>query len=108
MLGPGAVHGDAVCSQEGLDRIISQLMEQNPSSNAPPPVSEETIAKLPRVKLEEQILGPELKGGCTICIDEMKLGDEAVVLPCKHWFHDECVVLWLKEHNTCPICRALI
>ncbi|KAI1876979.1 hypothetical protein JX265_000249 [Neoarthrinium moseri] len=108
MLGPGAVHGDAVYSQEGLDRIISQLMEQNPSSNAPPPASEETIAKLPRKKLDEQMLGPELKGECTICIDEMKLGDEAVVLPCKHWFHDECVVLWLKEHNTCPICRAPI
>lgn len=104
----GGAHGDAVYSQEALDRIITQLMEQNPQSNAPPPASEETIAKLPRKKLDEQMLGPELKGECTICIDDMSLGDEAVVLPCKHWFHEECVVLWLKEHNTCPICRAPI
>lgn len=105
---PDGVHGDAVYSQEGLDRIITRLMEQNPQSNAPPPASEETIAKLPRKRLDEQMLGPELKGECTICIDEMNLGDEAIVLPCKHWFHEECVVLWLKEHNTCPICRAPI
>lgn len=107
-MGPGAALGDAVYSQEALDRIITQLMEQNPQSNAPPPASEETIAKLPRKKLDEKMLGPELKGECTICIDEMNLGDEAIVLPCKHWFHEECVVLWLKEHNTCPICRAPI
>ncbi|KAH8681328.1 hypothetical protein BX600DRAFT_18417 [Xylariales sp. PMI_506] len=108
ILNPHAVHGDGVYTQEALDRIITNLMEANPQSNAPPPASAETIAKLPRKKLDEQILGPELKGECTICIDEMNLGDEAVVLPCKHWFHEECVVLWLKEHNTCPICRAAI
>jgi hypothetical protein len=107
MLGPGGgVYGDAVGTQEALDRIISRLMEENPQSNAPPPASEDTIANLPRRKLDEQMLGPELKGECTICIDEMNLGDEAIVLPCRHWFHEECVVLWLREHNTCPICRA--
>lgn len=32
----------------------------------------------------------------------------ALFLPCKHWFHENCVVMWLKEHNTCPICRTPI
>ncbi|KAK7958130.1 hypothetical protein PG996_010426 [Apiospora saccharicola] len=106
VLNPNVAHGDAVYTQEGLDRIITDLMEANPQSNAPPPASEDTISRLPRKKLDEQMLGPELKGECTICIDDVGLGDEVIVLPCKHWFHDECVVLWLKEHNTCPICRA--
>jgi E3 ubiquitin-protein ligase RNF115/126 len=53
-------------------------------------------------------MGDSPKVECTICIDEMHLGDEVTVLPCKHWFHGECVILWLKEHNTCPICRTPI
>ncbi|KAI0136002.1 hypothetical protein F4776DRAFT_114927 [Hypoxylon sp. NC0597] len=108
LINPHMVHGDAVYSQEALDRIITNLMEANPQSNAPPPASEETIANLPKKNLDEVMLGPELKGECTICIDDMKIGDEVVVLPCKHWFHEQCVVLWLKQHNTCPICRAPI
>ncbi|KAL7628937.1 hypothetical protein AAE478_000454 [Parahypoxylon ruwenzoriense] len=88
ILNPQTIHGDAVYSQEALDRIITNLMEANPQSNAPAPASEEAIAKLSKKKLDEQMLGPELKGECTICIDEMEAGDEAVVLPCKHWFHE--------------------
>lgn len=105
--GPNAVHGDAVYSQEALDRIITQLMEANPSSNAAPPASEAAIEKLEKKKLDREMMG-DGKAECTICIDDMHLGDEVTVLPCKHWFHGECVVLWLKEHNTCPICRAPI
>ncbi|RYP55050.1 hypothetical protein DL768_000366 [Monosporascus sp. mg162] len=107
-LNPHAVQGDAVYSQEALDHIITNLMEANPQSNAPPPASEDAIAKLPKKKLDAEMLGPELKGECTICIDEVSVGDEVTALPCKHWFHNDCVVLWLKQHNTCPICRASI
>ena len=104
--GPNAAHGDAVYTQEGLDRIITQLMESNPQSNAAPPASESAIAKLEKKSLDREMMGDSPKVECTICIDEMHLGDEVTVLPCKHWFHGECVVLWLKEHNTCPICRT--
>lgn len=111
LLGPGginAAHGDAVYTQEGLDRIITQLMEANPQSNAAPPASESALEKLEKKSLDRQMMGDSPKVECTICIDEMHLGDEVTVLPCKHWFHGECVVLWLKEHNTCPICRTPI
>ncbi|KAI0191698.1 putative RING finger domain protein [Xylaria flabelliformis] len=108
IVNPNAIHGDVVYSQEALDRIITNLMEANPQSNAPPPASENVIASLPKKKLDEKMLGPELKGECTICIDEVKVGDEVMVLPCKHWFHEECASLWLKQHNSCPVCRAAI
>ncbi|KAK1447229.1 hypothetical protein CMEL01_09068 [Colletotrichum melonis] len=109
MLNPAnASHGDAVYTQEALDRIISQLMEQNPASNAAPPATEDALSKLKRKKVDKEMLGPDGKTECTICIDDFKEGDDATVLPCKHWFHDQCVVMWLKEHNTCPICRTPI
>ncbi|KAK0619898.1 hypothetical protein B0T14DRAFT_219068 [Immersiella caudata] len=103
-----AVHGDAVYTQEALDRIITSLMEQNPSSNAAPPATQTAIERLEKKRIDENMLGPEGKAECTICIDELHKGDEVSVLPCSHWFHGECVILWLKEHNTCPICRASI
>ncbi|KAM0557971.1 hypothetical protein ACHAPJ_005135 [Fusarium lateritium] len=103
-----AMHGDAVYSQEALDRIITGLMEANPQSNAAPPATEEALRNLERKPVDKEMLGPEGKAECTICIDELKEGEMAAFLPCKHWFHEECVTLWLKEHNTCPICRTPI
>lgn len=34
-----------------------------------------------------------------------KQGGDASQLPCKHFFHDLCVLEWFKNHNTCPMCR---
>lgn len=103
-----AVHGDGVYSQEAFDRIISQMMEQHPSSNAPGPAPADAIASLPKKSLDHQMLGPEGKGECSVCMDDVFIGGEVVVLPCSHWFHESCAGMWLGEHNTCPICRKSI
>ena len=100
-----AVSGDAVYSQEALDQIMSQLMEQHPTSNAPGPASKGDIDALPKKTLTEKLLGPEGKGECSVCMDDVHVGDEVVFLPCNHWFHEVCATAWLSEHNTCPICR---
>jgi E3 ubiquitin-protein ligase RNF115/126 len=100
-----ARHGDAVYSQEALDQIISTLMEQHPTSNAPGPASADAIAALPKKKIDEKQLGPEGKAECSVCMDDVHMGDEVVLLPCSHWFHEICAGAWLSEHNTCPICR---
>ena len=105
MLGPGGQMGDFVYSQEGLDRIVSQLMEQTSTSNAPGPASQSDIDNLPRKKVDEEMLGVEHKAECSICMDEVNIGEEVTVLPCKHWFHHPCVSAWLTEHDTCPHCR---
>jgi len=28
-----------------------------------------------------------------------------VTLPCKHPFHEPCIIPWLKSSGTCPVCR---
>ena len=30
---------------------------------------------------------------------------EALTLPCKHSFHEECIVPWVRVKGTCPVCR---
>ncbi|ESU07348.1 hypothetical protein FGSG_12046 [Fusarium graminearum PH-1] len=60
LLTPGnAVHGDAVYSQEALDRIITRLMEANPQSNAAPPATDEALRNLERKPVNKQMLGSE-------------------------------------------------
>jgi len=97
--------GDAVYSQEALDQIISQLMEQHTSGNAPGPATQDAIAHLPKHVIDEKDLGEEGTAECSICIEAVKLGEEVTELPCHHWFHGECIKAWLSEHDTCPQCR---
>ena len=101
----GGTHGDAVFSDEALDRIITQMMEQQNAHSAPGPASAAAIAALPKQKVEESMMGQDGKAECSVCMDAVQLGDEVTTLPCKHWFHEECVGAWLKEHDTCPHCR---
>lgn len=98
-------NGDAVYSQEELDRVISQLIDQNMNATAPPPATQEAIQSLPKKKVDNHMLGSEGKAECSICMEQVPLGTEVTVLPCKHWFHYSCIEMWLTQHNTCPHCR---
>ena len=104
MLGNGT-HGDAVFSDEALDRIITQMMEQTNGNSAPGPATAAAIAALPKRPADKSMMGQEGKAECSVCMDTVEIGDEVTVLPCRHWFHGECVGAWLKEHDTCPHCR---
>merc|ERR1712196_392615 len=45
-------------------------------------------------------------GMCPICTDEYVEGDAKVRTACGHEFHRECLKKWLKQGDTCPMCRA--
>ena len=42
---------------------------------------------------------------CTICMEEIRYYDRKR-LHCNHKFHKSCINEWLRENDTCPICRA--
>ena len=41
-----------------------------------------------------------------MCMEPFARGASLVRLPCRHAFHHDCVARWLKEHRSCPTCRA--
>lgn len=100
--------GDYVFNQEALDHIITQIMEQGGSSR-PVPATEDVMEQLHREVLEEG--SPLLGQDCAVCKDQFALNTEepdeqvVVTLPCKHPFHEGCIMPWLKSSATCPVCR---
>lgn len=41
---------------------------------------------------------------CSICLSNIP-AKKAMVLPCKHAFHRSCATKWIRNHNSCPLCR---
>jgi E3 ubiquitin-protein ligase RNF115/126 len=102
---PNGRAGDAVFTQEAFDQVMTQLMEQNPGSTAPPPATAEAVDALPRKNVTPDMMGNDGKVECSICMDDVEVGAEVTVLPCDHWFHHACIKHWLTTHDTCPHCR---
>mmetsp|Transcript_30903 Transcript_30903/g.43069 ORF Transcript_30903/g.43069 Transcript_30903/m.43069 type:complete len:278 (-) Transcript_30903:413-1246(-) len=70
------------------------------------PASQKSINALPTNQIQpfERILSDR----CTVCQENYQIGDKITHLPCGHTFHRECVIQWLKQKNSCPLCRAKI
>lgn len=46
---------------------------------------------------------------CSICLEEFVRGEMITPLsPCSHTFHTACIVQWLQNKPTCPICRSTV
>ena len=47
---------------------------------------------------------------CNICFEEYDANSKIVKLPCdaRHFFHEKCIEEWLKQNNSCPLCKKPI
>lgn len=99
------LHGnpaDYVWGTEGLDTIITQLLNQMEGAG-PPPADADKIEGLPKVKTSQELVAAS--ADCAVCQDKLTLGEEVRQLPCRHLFHFDCIKPWLKMHDSCPVCR---
>ncbi|KAM7523301.1 hypothetical protein LguiA_013203 [Lonicera macranthoides] len=85
-----------------LDRIFSQVDEPIQSTT---PTAAWFLKSLRIVRIKSSILKLYANNGCVICTDSFTVNDKAIRLPCKHVYHKDCIVEWLDQNNTCPLCR---
>uniref|UniRef100_A0A914D8F8 E3 ubiquitin-protein ligase ZNRF1 n=1 Tax=Acrobeloides nanus TaxID=290746 RepID=A0A914D8F8_9BILA len=55
----------------------------------------------PKIAYNEDVLTDD-KGECSICLDDMSIGDTIARLPCLCIYHKSCIDEWFKRKNSCP------
>ncbi|WWC93814.1 hypothetical protein V866_000650 [Kwoniella sp. B9012] len=97
--------GDYATSEQGFNDILERLM-QAAGPQGPLPASDIVIEGLPRFKFDdEKKLAQSTYKDCPVCKDDFVVGDEVMRIPCAHIFHPDCLVPWLKQNGSCPVCR---
>lgn len=85
----------------GLEELIEQLTQND--RRGPPPAARSSIDAMPTVKITLRHLRND--SHCPVCKEKFELGSEAREMPCNHIYHSDCIVPWLVQHNSCPVCR---
>lgn len=101
--GVGGSFGDYAWGPNGLDNVITQLLNQL-ENTGPPPADKGKIEALPIYEITQKDL--DERADCAVCQDAFELGETVKQLPCKHNFHEPCIDPWLELHDSCPICRC--
>ncbi|XP_031621314.1 E3 ubiquitin-protein ligase Iruka [Contarinia nasturtii] len=97
--------GDYAWGREGLDSVITQMLNQMENSG-PPPLSKDKIQEIPRIEITDEQF--ENKMQCSVCWDNFERMELVRKLPCTHMYHEHCIVPWLELHGTCPVCRKAV
>jgi len=93
----------------GFRRLLLLL-----SSLVQNPGCETAVHKLPKVDPDDKELVDVEDGeskSCIICLEELsakKKSSAIVRTPCSHFFHEDCLATWCKNHMDCPICREQV
>lgn len=83
-----------------------QQQEVPPTPQRAPPASIKAIRQLPMIRVAPEDLVDQNNRECCVCLEDNKLDEKVIRLPCAHIFHASCIVDWLANHScTCPVCR---
>lgn len=97
---------------------LHEALNRNPivevlTTGAIPSGRPDTTATDGTARPDQSLLGVQrlkIEKSCPICMVDFEKNDEVIVMPCdrRHFFHAECVKVWLRTSQFCPICRANI
>ncbi|TMW68751.1 hypothetical protein Poli38472_006219 [Pythium oligandrum] len=86
-----------------LETVINQLMQNDPNRHGAPPASKRVVDELPKHTITQTDV--DANAECPVCKDLFAVDEVSHELPCHHAFHPDCILPWLKQHNSCPVCR---
>jgi hypothetical protein len=88
-----------------FNNLVNIIMSFESSMHGNPPASQRAMDNLPKIEINNDNIDNFKDITCNICLEGFQLGNILRVLECKHEFHENCIITWLKSRNTCPICR---
>ena len=88
-------------------------MQSDSNRYGNPPASKKAVDTLDKVTVTEDNIKCLRKDSniidndhsCSVCKDIFEIQQNVLYLPCKHVYHEDCILPWLKERNSCPTCR---
>jgi len=94
-----------------LETTLTTSMDETPMTKRP--TQESFVRSLPAVvvsdadmQLRHKLDPSDPRCYCAVCRDGYSIGDRMRRLPCNHSFHEDCIMPWLQQNNTCPTCRC--
>ncbi|KAJ0962491.1 hypothetical protein J5N97_030319 [Dioscorea zingiberensis] len=93
----------------GLERLLDHLSQFGINGFVAgrgcenPPASKAAIESMPTIEIVAGHVGMDCH--CAVCKEAFELGDDAREMPCKHIYHQDCILPWLSIRNSCPVCR---
>ncbi|TXG74104.1 hypothetical protein EZV62_002683 [Acer yangbiense] len=67
------------------------------------PASKAAIESMPTIEISLSHTSAETH--CAVCTEAFEIGTSAREMPCKHIYHQDCILPWLASRNSCPVCR---
>jgi E3 ubiquitin-protein ligase RNF115/126 len=90
------LHGsinDYVFGEGAFDQLMSQLLNQAEAQQKG--LSEDELKSLEKTSIKEEQV--ENGAQCTTCMENFELNEPVIKLPCGHFYHEQCIIPWLKK-----------
>lgn len=86
-------------AQQDLGRLMAQLWQRPASAHAEEVPSPSASATVKPADPEDE---------CAVCMEVLGCSEPLLACThgCKHYFHEDCIMRWLRVGTSCPLCRA--
>jgi len=97
--------GEQLAAAGLLGGGMQQETHRSGRQSGPPATGKAALRALPKIKVTAHDIEVNETSECSICLDELVVGQPALRIPCGHLYHEDCVKDWLIKSNECPSCR---